>query len=563
MTSPASGKFMYTTNLTLQNLYDTTRESIVLKELFASDPQRFAKFSKEYNSTYGPPVQILLDLSKNLITEPVLGALLQLVREAGVEKVRDAMFAGEHINTSEDRAVLHVALRNFTDGGLSIAPNEAGVNEVDGVRAHMKEFSEAVRSGAWKGYTGKPIDTIVNIGIGGSDLGPVMVTEALKPYAKRDLKAHFVSNIDGTHIAETLRECNHETTLFIIASKTFTTQETITNAETARSWFLQAAGGASAQSHIAKHFVALSTNTKAVTAFGIDAKNMFQFWDWVGGRYSLWSAIGLSIALVIGWDNFEDLLKGAHGMDKHFKETPLEQNLPVLMAAIGIWYNDFYGAQTLALLPYDQYLHKFADYFQQGDMESNGKSITKGGHKVDYQTGPIIWGASGTNGQHSFYQLVHQGTKLIPTDFLAPATTHNPIEHSKHHRILLSNFFAQPEALAFGKTEEEVRKELGKEGEGNEALVKSKVFAGNRPSTSIMFPLLTPAVLGALIALYEHKIFVQGVVWGINSFDQMGVELGKVLAKKILAQLEKPTDVVGHDSSTTGLIHYYQKHRKE
>ncbi|PPQ78249.1 hypothetical protein CVT25_011708, partial [Psilocybe cyanescens] len=548
---------------TLQHLYDTTHQSIVLKDLFASDPQRFAKYSKEYNSTYGPPVKILIDLSKNLITEPVLASLLQLVREAGIEKVRDAMFAGEHINTSEDRAVLHAALRNFSDGNFAIAPQEAGVNEVAGVREHMKEFSDAVRSGAWKGYTGKAIDTIVNIGIGGSDLGPVMVTEALKPYAQRDLKAHFVSNIDGTHIAETLRECNHETTLFIIASKTFTTQETITNAETARSWFLHAAGGAGAQAHIAKHFVALSTNTKAVTAFGIDAKNMFQFWDWVGGRYSLWSAIGLSIALVIGWDNFEDLLKGAHGMDKHFKETPLEQNLPVLMAAVGIWYNDFYGAQTLALLPYDQYLHKFADYFQQGDMESNGKSITKGGQKVDYQTGPIIWGASGTNGQHSFYQLVHQGTKLIPTDFLAPATTHNPIAHSKHHRILLSNFFAQPEALAFGKTEAEVRKELGTAAEGNEALVKSKVFAGNRPSTSIMFPLLTPGVLGALIALYEHKIFVQGVVWGINSFDQMGVELGKVLAKNILAQLEKPTDVVGHDSSTTGLIHYYQKHRKE
>lgn len=385
-----------------------------------------------------------------------------------------------------------------------------------------------------------------------------MVTEALKPYAKRDLTAHFVSNIDGTHLAETLRLCNPETTLFIIASKTFTTQETITNATSARDWFLETAKD---KAHVAKHFVALSTNTKAVTEFGIAEANMFQFWDWVGGRYSLWSAIGLSIALSIGYDNFEELLKGAHGMDKHFKTTPLEKNLPVLLAVIGVWYNDFYGSQTHALLPYDQYLHKFADYFQQGDMESNGKFVTKGGQRVDYQTGPIIWGAAGTNGQHSFYQLVHQGTKLIPADFIAPATTHNPIRNSLHHRILLSNFFAQPEALAFGKTEEEVRKEVG--ANASEALIKSKVFEGNRPSNSILFPKLTPATLGALIALYEHKIFTQGVIWGINSFDQMGVELGKVLAKNILAQLNTPEDVSGHDSSTTGLIHYYQKHRQE
>ncbi|KAF8808557.1 glucose-6-phosphate isomerase [Phlegmacium glaucopus] len=538
----------------LQTLYDAEHAKIVLRDLFAKDPERFKTFSREYTSSTGPEVTLLVDLSKNLITQSILDNLLALVREAKVEQARDKMFAGEHINTSEDRAVLHVALRNFNDFNIS----EAGVDQVSGVLAHMKEFSESVRNGVWKGYTGKTINTIVNIGIGGSDLGPVMVTEALKPYSKRDLKAHFVSNIDGTHIAETLRECDPERTLFIIASKTFTTQETITNAETARSWFLKTAVD---KAHVAKHFVALSTNTKAVTAFGIDESNMFQFWDWVGGRYSLWSAIGLSIALVIGYDNFEQLLKGAHGMDKHFKETPLEKNLPVLMAAVGIWYNDFYRAQTLALLPYDQYLHKFADYFQQGDMESNGKSITKSGDRVDYETGPIIWGAAGTNGQHSFYQLVHQGTKLIPADFIAPASTHNPIEHSKHHRILLSNFFAQPEALAFGKTEEEVRKELG-EG-ASETLVKSKVFAGNRPSTSIMFPLLTPGTLGALIALYEHKIFVQGIVWGINSFDQMGVELGKVLAKNILAQLDKPADVSGHDSSTTGLIHYYQQNRKE
>ena len=538
----------------LQRIYDDQHASLTLKDLFAQDPERFSKFSKEYNSTSGPDVTFLLDYSKNLITDPIFEELLRLVREAGVEEVRDKMFSGEHINTSEDRAVLHVALRNFDDFKIQ----EAGTDEVAGVLAHMKEFSDAVRSGEWKGYTGKAIKSIVNIGIGGSDLGPVMVTEALKPYAKRDLDAHFVSNIDGTHLSETLRSCDPETTLFIIASKTFTTQETITNAESARDWFLEAAGD---KKHVAKHFVALSTNTKAVTAFGISQENMFAFWDWVGGRYSLWSAIGLSIALVIGFEHFEELLKGAHGMDKHFKDTKLEENLPVILAVLGIWYNDFYGAQTHALLPYDQYLHKFADYFQQGDMESNGKSVTKAGHRVGYQTGPIIWGAAGTNGQHSFYQLVHQGTKLIPADFIAPATTHNPIASSKHHRILLSNFFAQPEALAFGKTEEEVREELGKKAE--EVVVKSKVFEGNRPSNSIMFPVMTPGTLGALIALYEHKIFVQGVVWGINSFDQMGVELGKVLAKNILSQLEKPEDVTGHDSSTTGLIHYYQKYRKE
>jgi len=539
----------------LQQIYESEHSKLILKDLFAQDPSRFSKFSKEYVSPDDPSVTFLLDYSKNLINQPILDTLLSLVRDADVENTRDKMFAGEHINTSEDRAVLHVALRNI---GNDFQIQENGVDEVSGVLAHIKEFSEAVRIGEWKGYTGKTINAIVNIGIGGSDLGPVMITEALKQYSKRDLAAYFVSNIDGTHIAETLRVCDPERTLFIIASKTFTTQETITNAESAREWFLASAKD---KAHVAKHFVALSTNTKAVTEFGISKENMFQFWDWVGGRYSLWSAIGLSIALYVGYDNFEKLLKGAHGMDKHFKETPLENNLPVIMAVIGIWYNDFYGSQTHALLPYDQYLHKFADYFQQGDMESNGKSVTKNGQRVNYQTGPIIWGAAGTNGQHSFYQLVHQGTKLIPADFIAPATTHNPIAHSKHHRILLSNFFAQPEALAFGKTEEEVRKELG--ANASEALVKSKVFEGNRPSNSIIFPLLTPSTLGALIALYEHKIFVQGVIWGINSFDQMGVELGKVLAKAILAQLDKPDDVKGHDSSTTGLIHYYQKYRKE
>ncbi|KAL5521491.1 PGI1 [Sanghuangporus sanghuang] len=544
----------YTAWKKLQQIYDEQHSKLVLKDLFAQDPDRFSNFSKEYVSKDDPVTTFLLDYSKNLVTEPILNALFELVREAGVEQERDALFSGKHINTSEDRAVLHVALRNFS--GWKIP--EPGVEDVPKVLDHIRSFTNAVRSGEWKGYTGKPIKSIVNIGIGGSDLGPVMVTEALKPYSKRDLEAHFVSNIDGTHIAETLRVCDPETTLFIIASKTFTTQETITNAESAREWFL---GHAKDKAHVAKHFVALSTNTKAVTAFGISADNMFQFWDWVGGRYSLWSAIGLSIALVIGYENFEALLRGAHGMDKHFRETPLESNLPVILAVLGIWYNDFYGAQTHCLLPYDQYLHKFADYFQQGDMESNGKFVTKSGQRVNYQTGPIIWGAAGTNGQHSFYQLLHQGTKLVPADFLAPATTHNPIANSKHHRILLSNFFAQPEALAFGKSEEQVRAELGTS--APEPLVKSKVFEGNRPSNSILFPLLTPATLGALIALYEHKIFVQGAIWGINSYDQMGVELGKVLAKAILAQLGKPSDVKGHDSSTAGLIHYYQKYRKE
>ncbi|KAF5335461.1 hypothetical protein D9611_012157 [Ephemerocybe angulata] len=547
----------------LQEIYDTQHSSLILKDLFAQDPARFSKFSRTYTASTpsvdasSPETSIFLDFSKNLITEPILATLFDLVREAEVEKHRDEMFSGAHINNSEDRAVLHIALRNLGESQFT-GIKEQGVDEVPAVLAHIKQFTNAVRSGEWKGYTGKAIDTIVNIGIGGSDLGPVMVTEALKPYAKRDLKAHFVSNIDGTHIAEVTRECNPETTLFIIASKTFTTQETITNAESAKAWFLATAKDTA---HVAKHFVALSTNTKSVTEFGISKENMFQFWDWVGGRYSVWSAIGLSVALVIGYENFEALLKGAHGMDRHFKETPIEQNLPVILAVLGIWYNDFYSAQTHALLPYDQYLHKFADYFQQGDMESNGKSVTKKGERVNYQTGPIIWGASGTNGQHSFYQLVHQGTKLIPADFIAPATTHNPIEKSKHHRILLSNYFAQPEALAFGKTEEEVRAELG--ANAKTEVVKSKVFEGNRPTNSILVPKITPEVLGALIAMYEHKIFTQGAIWGINSFDQMGVELGKVLAKKILAQLGSEKDVKGHDSSTTGIIHQYQKWRKE
>ncbi|KAH9822703.1 Phosphoglucose isomerase [Melampsora americana] len=539
----------------LQTLHHQKKSDLVLSKLFSKDPQRFNSFSTKFESP-STDTTLLLDYSKNLIDNQVWEKLLELARQAGVEKSRDEMFSGQHINTSEDRAVLHVALR---DTGAKYGGAEEGVSEVHQVLEHVREFSEAVRSGSHKGYTGKSIDTVVNIGIGGSDLGPVMVTEALAYYAgqERPITPHFCSNIDGTHLAEILRKCDPETTLFIVASKTFTTQETLTNATSAKDWFLASAKD---KAHVAKHFVALSTNTKAVTEFGIAKENMFKFWDWVGGRYSLWSAIGLSIALYIGYDNFKAVLDGAHAMDNHFKEAPLEKNLPVILAMLGIWYNNFYDAQTHALLPYDQYLHKFADYFQQGDMESNGKYVTKDGRKVTYQTGPIIWGQSGTNGQHAFYQLIHQGTKLIPCDFLAPVETLNPISKGRHHEILLSNFFAQPEALAFGKDEAAVREELGPEA-NNEALTKSKVFEGNRPTNSIMFQKLTPGTLGALLAMYEHKIFVQGAIWGINSFDQMGVELGKVLAKRILSQLANPSDVKGHDSSTEGLIKYYQANR--
>jgi glucose-6-phosphate isomerase len=539
----------------LQQLYETKGKQINLGQAFKADPERFNKYSREWNSS-NTDARLLFDFSKNLIDDEVLDQLLALAEQAQVKQQIDAMFAGEHINASEGRAVLHVALRDVP-GDFKI--NEAGVDEVKPELEHMKKFSEAVRSGAHKGYTGKAIKSIVNIGIGGSDLGPVMVTEALKPYSKRDLDAHFVSNIDGTHMAETLRVCDPETTLFIVASKTFTTQETITNATTARDWFLEHAKD---KAHVAKHFVALSTNVKAATDFGIAEQNMFKFWDWVGGRYSLWSAIGLSIAIVIGYDNFEQLLLGAHEMDLHFKNTPLKENLPALLALLGIWYIDFFGAQSQAILPYDQYMHKFADYFQQGDMESNGKFITKNSERVDYQTGPIIWGQAGTNGQHAFYQLIHQGTKLIPCDFIAPVQTQNPL--GKHHEILLSNFFAQPEALAFGKSEAEVKAELGAEA-SNEFLVKSKVFEGNRPTNSIMVKKLTPATLGALVAMYEHKIAVQGFVWSINSFDQYGVELGKVLAKKILPLLEgtdaSKVDGAGHDSSTSGLLKYFLSNR--
>lgn len=542
----------------LQQLYDAKGKSINLTQAFQSDPKRFDKFSHSFDSSK-TDASFLVDLSKNLVDDEIFSTLLQLAKDAKVEQQRDDMFAGQPINSSEGRSVLHIALRDLPG---DFSPKVEGVDEVLGELQHMKQFSEQVRSGAWKGYTGKPIKTIVNIGIGGSDLGPVMVTEALKPYAKRDLDAHFVSNIDGTHMAEALRQSDPETTLFIVASKTFTTQETITNATTARDWFLKAAGD---KKHVAKHFVALSTNVKAATEFGIEQANMFKFWDWVGGRYSLWSAIGLSICLVVGYDNFEQLLLGAHDMDLHYKNTPLEKNIPALLALLGIWYTDFHGSQTHMLLPYDQYMWRFADYFQQGDMESNGKFITKDGERVNYETGPVIAGQAGTNGQHAFYQEIHQGTRIIPCDFLAPAQSHNPI--GAHHDILISNFLAQPEALAFGKSEEQVRQELSTQDQANTFLVKSKIFEGNRPTNSIMFPKVTPATLGALIAMYEHKIATQGFIWSINSFDQMGVELGKVLAKKILPLLQSgdvaKVDGAGHDASTSGLTKYYLTHRRK
>lgn len=533
----------------LQSHFDAQKD-VQMCDLFAQDPDRFGKFSLEFEG-------ILFDFSKNRITGETLSLLRALAVERDVPGWARKMFTGEKINITEGRAVLHIALRNRSNGpilvdGVDVMP------EVNAVLAHMEKFSVAVRSGEWKGYTGKAITDFVNIGIGGSDLGPVMVTEALKPYANGP-RAHFVSNVDGTHITETLKDLNPETTLFIVASKTFTTQETLTNAHSARAWFLKTAQDEAA---IAKHFVALSTNEKEVTKFGIDPANMFGFWDWVGGRYSLWSAIGLPIALSIGFDNFVELLEGAHAMDQHFLNTPPEQNLPMTLGLIGLWYNNFFGARTVAILPYDQYMHRFPAYFQQGDMESNGKGVTKSGEAVSTATGPVIWGEPGTNGQHAFYQLIHQGTQIVPADFLAPIETQNPT--GEHHLILLSNFFAQTEALMKGKTPEEVRKELVKDGlsgDALEALIPHKVFNGNRPTNSILFPKLTPKTLGSLIALYEHKIFTQGIVWNINSFDQWGVELGKQLAKAILPELEKPGTVTSHDSSTNGLINHFKEYR--
>lgn len=521
-----------------------------LKDLFAEDPKRFDKFSIKFQD-------ILLDYSKNRINDQTLALLVQLAKECQLDQAIQAMFAGEKINQTEGRQVLHTALRNFS-GAPVIVEGEDVMPNVKAVLDHMKIFSEQVISGEWKGFSGKEITDVVNIGIGGSDLGPVMVTEALKPYKSR-LNLHFVSNVDGTHIAETLKKVNPETTLFLIASKTFTTQETMANANSAKDWFLSSAAQ---QADVAKHFVALSTNEKGVSDFGIDTQNMFVFWDWVGGRYSLWSAIGLSIALGIGYDNFEELLKGAYEADEHFKTADFEENIPVILGLLGIWYNNFFEAESHAILPYDQYLHRFAAYFQQGDMESNGKYIDRNGNRVDYQTGPIIWGEPGTNGQHAFYQLIHQGTKLIPCDFIAPATSHNAI--GNHHQLLLSNFFAQTEALMNGKSEEEVVAELEKAGKSSEEIEKLKnfkVFEGNRPTNSFLLKKITPRSLGTLIACYEHKIFVQGIIWNVFSFDQWGVELGKQLANKILPELATPQAIDTHDSSTNGLINQYKDWR--
>ncbi|MBA0181596.1 glucose-6-phosphate isomerase [Pectobacterium carotovorum subsp. carotovorum] len=534
----------------LQTHFDTMKE-VQISELFAQDSDRFAHFSATFDD------QMLVDFSKNRITTETMEKLHALARETDLSAAIQSMFAGEKINRTEDRAVLHVALRNRSNTPILVDGKDV-MPEVNAVLAKMKDFSERVIGGEWKGYTGKTITDVVNIGIGGSDLGPFMVTEALKPY-KNHLNMHFVSNVDGTHIAETLKPLNPETTLFLVASKTFTTQETMTNAHSARDWFLKTAQD---DKHVAKHFAALSTNAKAVGEFGIDTDNMFEFWDWVGGRYSLWSAIGLSIILSLGFDNFEKLLSGAHAMDKHFASTPAEKNLPVLLALIGIWYNNFFGAETEAILPYDQYMHRFAAYFQQGNMESNGKSADRNGNPVDYQTGPIIWGEPGTNGQHAFYQLIHQGTKLVPCDFIAPAVSHNPL--SDHHSKLLSNFFAQTEALAFGKSRDVVEAEFaaaGKSAKEVEHVAPFKVFEGNRPTNSILLREITPYSLGALIALYEHKIFTQGAILNIFTFDQWGVELGKQLANRILPELENDSTIDSHDSSTNGLINRFKAWR--
>ncbi|XP_076749272.1 glucose-6-phosphate isomerase-like [Xylocopa sonorina] len=540
----------------LQQYYDASGSKIKIYDLFQQNPKRFENFSLEIPTPEDGP--ILLDYSKNRVTDEALQLLFQLARAREIEAARDAMFSGEKINFTENRAVLHIALRNRVNRPI-LVDNKDVMPDVNAVLEHMKQFTNEVLSKQWKGFTGKPIEDVVNIGIGGSDLGPLMVTEALKAYHIGP-KVHFVSNIDGTHIAETLKKLNPETTLFIIASKTFTTQETITNATSAKIWLLEALKDPAA---VARHFVALSTNNQKVKEFGIDEKNMFGFWDWVGGRYSLWSAIGLSICLSIGFENFEKLLSGAYFMDQHFCSAPLEKNAPVILALLGIWYHNFYKAETHALLPYDQYLHRFAAYFQQGDMESNGKYVTRAGKTVNYNTGPIVWGEPGTNGQHAFYQLLHQGTRLVSADFLIPIQSHNKVQGNLHHKILLANCFAQTEALMKGKNENEAQTELQKAGMSAEQiklLLPHKMFEGNRPTNTILLKKVTPFTLGALIAMYEHKIFVQGIIWDINSFDQWGVELGKQLAKVIEPELESPQPVTSHDSSTNGLIAFAKNH---
>ncbi len=527
--------------------------SLLMKDLFAQDPQRFARFSLRFGD-------ILFDYSKNRITDRTLSLLVDLAHQTGLEKMIEAMFSGQKINTTEDRAVLHVALRNRSNRPIYVDGQDV-MPDVNRVLEKMRAFSEAIRSGERTGYSGKAITDVVNIGIGGSDLGPKMVCEALKPYGKEGMRVHFVSNVDSTDLVEVLKHLDPETALFLVASKTFTTQETMMNAHSARAWLLAKTNDKQA---VARHFAAISTNTQEVQRFGIDPENMFAFWDWVGGRYSLWSAIGLSIAIYLGFDRFVELLSGAHQVDEYFRSTPFEQNIPVIMGLLGIWYNNFFGAQSHAILPYDQYLSYFPAYFQQGDMESNGKSVTREGEWIDWSTGPVIWGQPGTNGQHAFYQLIYQGTKLIPCDFLAAAQSQNPL--GEHHPTLLSNYFAQTEALMKGKTAAEVRAELGAQQLSDtqrERLVAAKTFPGNRPTNSFLYPKLTPEVLGALIAFYEHKIFTQGVIWGINSFDQMGVELGKQLAKNILPELHGDGEVTTHDSSTNGLINQYKTLCKE
>lgn len=526
---------------------------IHLRDLFRSDSERFSKFNLEFND-------ILFDYSKNLISEKTIGLFKEMADFSELDTWKDKMFSGEKINFTEGRAVLHTALRN-NSGQPVFFDGEDVMPSVKKVLWQMRDFCSLIRTGKWKGYTGKNINKIVNIGIGGSDLGPAMVCEALKPYAIKGMEIFFVSNVDGTHIAETVKKLDPETTLFIISSKSFTTQETLTNANSAKEWFLSQDGVKS--DDVAKHFVAISTNEKDVKAFGIDPKNMFEFWDWVGGRYSLWSAIGLSIALYVGYNDFEKLLEGAYKADVHFRNEPVERNIPVLMAMLGFWYSNYFGASSHAVIPYDQYMFRFAEFLQQLDMESNGKLVDRDGNFVDYTTGPIIWGESGTNSQHSFFQLIHQGSHIIPVDFLAPINSHNP--RGEHHDILLSNFFAQTEALMTGKHREDVLKELraqGKTDEEIDILLSHKIFHGNRPTNTFMFKILTPETLGILIAFYEHKVFTQGILWNLNSFDQWGVELGKQLAKKILPELKDSEIINTHDSSTNGLINYYKKYKK-
>jgi glucose-6-phosphate isomerase len=534
----------------LANHYDDMKK-VHMRDLFAADPERFKKFSIRFSD-------ILVDYSKNRMTEETRRLLIDMAQEVELGDAIERMFTGDKINETENRAVLHTALRNRANTPVLVDGRDV-MPEVNTELEKMRVFSEKIRQGRWKGFTGKSITDLVHIGIGGSDLGPVMVTECLRPYASEGLRAHFVSNVDGTHIVETLKKVNPETTLFMIASKTFTTQETMMNALTAREWFLTSARKAD---HVARHFVAISTNTKEVGAFGIDKENMFVLWDWVGGRYSLWSAVGMSTMCVIGYENFVELLSGAFEMDRHFRETPFEKNIPVILALIGIWYSNFFGSDTELIVPYDQYMHRFPAYFQQGNMESNGKSVDRSGERVTCQTGPIVWGEPGTNGQHAFFQLLHQGTKLVPADFLVPAISHNPI--GDHHALLLSNFFAQTEALMRGKSRQQVEAELKQEGLSKadvQRLSPFRVFEGNRPTNSILFKQLTPRVLGSLIAMYEHKIFVQGVVWNIFSFDQWGVRLGKQLANEILAELGDDRPVTNHDASTNGLVNAFKAMR--